>query len=82
MQSNNTLAQPEVATGQSSLASPYTDKRGYGKHWQASERWVSGLLEKGLPHLKIGARRVRIHIPEADAWMQQQFRVQRRGTAR
>ena len=82
MQSNNTLAQPDNATGQTSFASPYTYKRGYVKHWQASERWVSGLLEKGLPHLKIGARRVRIHIPEADAWMQQQFRVQRRGAAR
>jgi hypothetical protein len=31
-----------------------------------------------LPHLKIGKRRVRICIMEADSWMQAQFRVQRR----
>ena len=71
--------EPDVDTSQT--ASPYTDKRGYGQHWQGSTRWVDGLLAQGLPHLKIGKRRVRINIPEADAWMQEQFRVQRRGPA-
>ena len=76
--SNDTT--PEVATGQSSLAasSPYTDKRGYAKRWQGSTRWVDDLIARGLPHLKIGKRRVRLCIADADAWMQEQFRTQRR----
>lgn len=78
MITKNITQLPENATGnQTSLASP-TDKRGYAQHWQGSTRWVDGLLAQGLPHLKIGKRRVRIFIPEADAWMVEQFRVQRR----
>lgn len=72
---NNT---PDNATGQTSLASPYVDKRAYAKRWQGSPRWVDDLISRGLPHLKIGARRVRIEVAEADAWMQEQFRTQRR----
>ncbi len=78
MEQNNTLAQPEVATGQTSLASPFTDKRGYAKRWLFSVRKADQLIASGLPHLKIGKRRVRICIAEADEWMQSQFRVQRR----
>ena len=79
----NNIQSPEHATGnQSSLASPYTDKRGFAQRWQGSTRWVDDLLARGLPHLKIGKRRVRLCIPEADAWMQEQFRTQRRGGAR
>ena len=73
----SSLAQPEVATG-NSLASPYTDKRGYAQRWQSSTRWVDARLADGLPHMKIGQRRVRICIAEADRWMEEQFRVQRR----
>jgi len=72
---------PEVATGQTMLASPFTDKRGYAQRWSFSTRKLDGLLASGLPHLAIGKRRVRICIAEADAWMQQQFRVQRIGSA-
>jgi hypothetical protein len=72
---------PESATGNTKLAE-ITDKRGYAARWQASLRWVDGLLAQGLPHLKIGARRVRILIPEADAWMQENFRTQRRADPR
>jgi hypothetical protein len=71
---------PEIATGQPLLASPspFTDKKGYAQRWQASTRWVDDLLARGLPHLKIGKRRVRIQITEADQWMTERFRVQRR----
>lgn len=82
MKDSNTLATPDNATGQTSLASPFTDKRGFAQRWQGSVRWIDGLLAQGLPHLKIGQRRVRICVAEGDAWMQQQFRVQRRGAAR
>ena len=78
MQSQITQQTPEVATGQTPLASPYTDKRGYAGRWQGSTRWVDDLIARGMPHLKIGSRRVRICITEADAWMQSQFRTQRR----
>jgi hypothetical protein len=79
MKDSNTLATPENATGnQTSLASPFTDKRGYAQRWQFSTRKCDDLIAQGLPHLKIGKRRVRICIMEADSWMQAQFRVQRR----
>ena len=71
--------QPDAATGDEKLAAEITDKRGYGERWGFKSRKVDGLLALGLPHLKIGARRVRILIPEADAWMKQQFSVQRGG---
>ena len=80
MQHCNTQQPPEIATGQTSLAapSPYCDKRGFAQRWQGSTRWVDDLIARGMPHLKIGNRRVRICIAEADAWMQEQFRTQRR----
>jgi hypothetical protein len=37
-----------------------TDKRGYGARWRFSPRHVDNLIAAGLPHLKIGSRRVRI----------------------
>jgi hypothetical protein len=71
---------PENTNGQTSLASPspYTDKKGFAKRWSLSTRTVDSFLSRGMCHLKIGKRRVRICIPEADAWMVEQFRVQRR----
>lgn len=54
-----------------------TDKKGYAERWHGSVRWIDGLIARGLPHLKIGARRVRILIPEADAWMHAQFATQK-----
>jgi hypothetical protein len=74
----NNIQTPEASPGNSALASPYTDKRGYAKRWQGSTRWVDDLIARGLPHLKIGKRRVRLCIADADAWMQEQFRTQRR----
>ena len=74
---------PDTATGNSLAAqSPITSKKGYAQRWQGSPRWIDGLLAKGLPHMKIGARRVRISIPEADEWMHAQFGQQRRGAAK
>jgi len=75
MKSYNT---PEPATGDVKLAGDIIDKRGYAQRWRGSPRWVDTLLARGLPHLKIGNRRVRILIPEADAWMREQFGTQRR----
>jgi hypothetical protein len=71
----------ETAAAPGADAAEITDKRGYARRWQGSPRWIDGLLAQGLPHLKIGARRVRIFIPEADLWMKTQFGTQRRGNA-
>lgn len=58
-----------------------TDKRGFAARWKFSVRHIDSLLRQGLPHCAVGRRRVRIVVPEADAWMQERFRVQRRGPA-
>ncbi len=55
-----------------------TDKRGYGKHWGLSTRTIDNLMARGLPHLKIGPRRVRFITEEADRWMRERFSTQRR----
>lgn len=75
-------SQPETATGfkmaASTASNEITDPRGYAARWGFSKRKISDLLAQGLPHLKIGSRRVRINIPQADAWMHEQFGTQRR----
>jgi hypothetical protein len=73
---------PKAATGNPKLATDITDKRGFAARWGFSTRHIDNLLSQGCPHLKIGKRRVRIVIPEADAWMIEQFgtRLRRRAT--
>ena len=69
----------EAPTSQNMLAAnEIVDKKGYASRWSFSTRKVDDLLSQGLPHLKIGSRRVRICIPEADAWMRTKFATQRR----
>ena len=78
----STIASPLVPTDStSSKNEEITDKRGFGKRWSFSTRHVDNLLAQGLPHLKIGKRRVRIIIAEADAWMRERFSTQRLGKA-
>jgi hypothetical protein len=57
-----------------------TDKRGYAARWHFSVRTVDNMLSRGLPHVKIGRRRVRIIVEDADAWMVQRFGTQRRSS--
>jgi hypothetical protein len=61
------------------LAAEITDKRGYGARYLFSPRHVDNLIAQGLLHLKIGKRRVRIIISEADAWMKERFGTRRLG---
>lgn len=68
-----------TATDQRKLAAEITDKRGYGERWHFSTRHIDNLLASGLPHLKIGKRRVRIIVAEADAWMKERFGTRRLG---
>jgi hypothetical protein len=70
---------PESASGTSKIAEPITDKRGFAARWGFSIRHVDNLLAQGMPHLKIGKRRVRIILLEADAWMKERFGCRRIG---
>ena len=73
---------PEIVAGNLKPTTPdIVDKAAYAARYGGSRRWVDGLLAQGLPHLKIGARRVRIVITEADGWMREKFHVQRMGGA-
>lgn len=89
---NESVSAPEAATGTTKLAAeiraivaeflkeragPVTDKKGYAERWLFSPRHIDNFLAEGLPHLKIGDRRVRIVVAEADRWMGEQFGVQR-----
>jgi hypothetical protein len=60
MNENNSFT-PDTGTG-TKLAGGITDKRGYGERWGFSVRHIDNLLAQGLPHLKIGSRRVRILV--------------------
>jgi hypothetical protein len=62
-----------VMDGTTAAATNITDKRGYAQRWQFSPRHVDNLMARGLPHLKIGQRRVRILIDEADHWMRETY---------
>ena len=64
------------------MAAPVTDKKGFGARYVVSSRKVDNLLADGLPHLKIGSRRVRIVIEEADKWMREKYGTQRRRAAK
>jgi hypothetical protein len=65
--------QKQLAAGATVDTGQITDKRGYALRWRFSPRHIDNLIALGLPHLKIGRRRVRILIPEADQWMRQKF---------
>lgn len=78
--SNDITNTPDTATG-TKLAADIADKRSYGQRWGFSPRHIDNLLAQGLPHLKIGKRRVRIIVADGDAWMKARFATQRRGPA-
>ena len=71
--------EPASVAGAANSTEIITDKRGFGKRWGFSIRHVDNLLAQGLPHLKIGKRRVRIFIADADAWMKERFACRRIG---
>jgi hypothetical protein len=70
---------PDTAPEQSNIASEITDKRGFAARWKFSVRHIDNLLMQGMPHCKIGKRRVRIFITEGDRWMVEQYGVRRIG---
>jgi len=73
---------PGASTGKPTEAEVITDKRGYADRWHFSPRHVDNLLAQGLPHLKVGERRVRIIVAEADLWMRERFGTRRHGPSK
>jgi hypothetical protein len=79
---NNALCASELAAAQSKSAgelSPVTDKKGFGARWGFSVRHVDNFLAAGMPHLRVGSRRVRILVDEADLWMREKYGTRRNG---
>jgi hypothetical protein len=78
---NKNVPMPDAGTGQK-LPTNLLDKRGLadlaGMH---STRWVDDQLAAGMPHLKLGQRRVRIDAAEALEWLRQKYGQQRNGKA-
>jgi len=70
---------PTPARGQLKLADDITDKCGFGERWKFSARHVDNFLSQGMPHCKIGKRRVRIVVADADRWMLDRYGVCRIG---
>jgi predicted DNA-binding transcriptional regulator AlpA len=62
---------------------PFGDKRAVAAlAGGMSRRWVDGELAKGMPHVKLGPRRVRFDMEEVRAWLREKYAVRRRGPAR
>ena len=74
----NLIQSPHATGGTDVSGATICDKRAYAARWQSSVRSVDNWLSQGCPHLKIGSRRVRINVVEADQWMRDKFSVQRR----
>jgi len=63
-------------------AEDFMDVKGYAKRLHFTPRYIAGFLAQGMPHLKIGNRRVRIRVTDADSWLLKTFGVQRRSGVR
>ncbi len=59
--------------------SPYIDKQALAHRMGITRRTVDNWLQRGLPHLKLGSRRVRFDLREVDDWFRAHCRVVRRG---
>ena len=76
----NELQAPQVAGGQSAASQNFGDKRAVAAlAGGMSTRWVDNELQKGLPHLKLGPRRVRFDLEEVRTWLKEKYGAQRRG---
>jgi predicted DNA-binding transcriptional regulator AlpA len=69
---------PEAAGGNGKSAA-LLDKRGVARLLQLSPRSVSNLMEKGMPHLRIGERRCRFVEADVLIWLRERFSCQRMG---
>lgn len=77
----NILETPNTAGGseKSAAVENFGDKRAVADLAGMSVRWVDGQLLEGLPHLKLGPRRVRFDLSEVREWFCTKYAAQRRG---
>ena len=79
----NNSCKPDTATGiklaEHDTIPRFGDKRDVGEMAGGfSKRWVDDQLALGMPHLKLGQRRVRFDLAEVREWLRQKYHVQRR----
>lgn len=73
-------SQPQLPESQFPQSpSPYIDKRALALRMGIALRTVDNWLQRGLPHLKLGPRRVRFDLREVDEWFRIHCRVVRKG---
>lgn len=85
---NSTCTNPEAIAGETKAGGDYWsnlrclgDKRAVAGMVGMSHRWVDQQLTKGMPHLKVGNRRVRFDLDEVRAWLKDKYGTRRRGPA-
>lgn len=57
---------------------PFATKKQVAEFIGLSVRTVDLYVSRGMPHLKLGSRRCRFDLVEVRAWLNENFRVQRR----
>lgn len=76
---------PDAATGTKLAATdstPLGDKAAVGQMAGGfSKRWVDDQMRLGMPHLRLGRRRVRFDMAEVRAWLSEKYHTQRLGAA-
>jgi excisionase family DNA binding protein len=63
-------------------ASPYIDKAALAQRLGLSRRTIDNWMQRGLPHLKLGTRRVRFDLRDVEPWLQRQCHTVRYGRMR
>lgn len=76
------ITAPTPAPESSAPTSPYIDKDALARHLGLSRRTIDNWLQRGMPHLKRGARRVRFDLREIEAWLHRECRTVRYGKSR
>ncbi|NBR87503.1 MAG: DNA-binding protein [Proteobacteria bacterium] len=69
------LQKPESPTGNFKFG----DKQDVAAMLGLCRRSVDNLLERGLPHLKLGRRRIRFDLEEVRLWAKREFGTARTG---
>jgi hypothetical protein len=78
---------PDTAAGEAKFAAlPHNGLPAFGNKRDVgalaggmSVRWVEGEMNRGMPHLRLGARRVRFDLQEVAVWLKETYGCQRRG---
>jgi hypothetical protein len=72
-------SQPETVTGGEKLAAQLLDKNDLARLLKLSPRSISNWMERGMPHLRLGERRVRFIQEDTLAWLKANYSCSRIG---